>query len=368
MNPQTLVISGGGTRCLIFVEVLCRLEAHGKLSAVNHLWGTSAGALLAAMYALTHSASRVKEILWSFDFSSFRDVEISNILNMMSSWGMDNGDGLIRNLTMLLNACADKGAEKKLRDIPSLNICVADLTTHDTVVCNSTSFPDLRIVDALRATMSLPILLRPFRAPNGHLWIDGGVRANFPFHLVPDQHGVLGLGFVRPILTSPTGFGDYIFSMIHFDEPRRNYDYHASRDSRFLMVPTPPFPAWFVRLRAEDYVLIERMGAEAFEEWLRLRPTRLSPTRLSPTRLQPIGLEPTRLGHEPARLVGAEELPPRTSGTPPPSDPPCIHLPSCPAHHTAGSSGIPRASPAPSQDSSPHSQPRIQRISRRWSL
>ena len=345
MNPRTLVISGGGTRCLIFVEVLRRLEARGQLSAIEHLWGTSAGALLASMYALSRSAARIKEILWSFDFSSFRDVEISNILNMMTTWGMDNGDSLTRNLTMLLNACCDGGAGKTLRELPCLNICVADLTAHDTVVCNSKTFPDLSVVDALRATMSLPILLLPYRAPNGHLWIDGGVRANFPFHLVPDQSSVLGLGFVRPVLSTPTSFGDYIFSMIHFDEPRRNYDYYASRDSRFLMVPTPPFPAWYVRLKPDDYTLVERMGTDAFEDWSK------------------------RTGDSTAlKRAGDLLCPPETTETHPPSAPPCIHLPSCPAHHTAGSSGSPPASPAPSQGSSPHSQPRTQRISRRWSL
>jgi predicted acylesterase/phospholipase RssA len=340
MKPHTLVISGGGTRCLIFADLLCRLESAGTLEKVEHLWGTSAGALLAAMYALTRSGARVKELLWSFDFSSFRDVELTNILNIMNTWGMDDGTQLVRSLTMLLNACCSGGSEKKLRDIPNLNICIADLTLHDTIVANSNTFPELRVVDALRATMSLPMLLRPFRAPNGHFWIDGGVRANFPFHLVPDQDGTLGLGFVRPSLSGPTSFGEYIFSMIHFDEPRRNYFYHSSRDKRFLMVPTPPFPAWFVRLRPEDYTLVEELAKGAFEEWQRREP----------------------------KLAGAEGPPQGTTGTLTPSAPLCIHLSSCPAHHTAESSGSPPASQGPSQGSSPHSRPRTQRISRRWSL
>ena len=339
-RPQTLVFSGGGTRCLVFCELLVLLENAGHLVEARSFWGTSAGALIAALYAVCRSAVRVKSLLWDLDFSSLRNVELSVMLNMMNTWAIDDGGAMLAGITRLLDAAGTGGGDLKLRDRPGLHIVVADLNVRETLVLSAANYPDLRIADAVRASMSLPIFLRPYVSPTGHYWVDGGVRANFPWGCVPeaDRASALGFRFSKPVFEAPRNFSEYILSMVHFDEAKKRQDVY---DPNILVVPTPPFPAWFLRLRPEDYVLLVKLAHSSYEAWI---------SRCALT------------------TSVASTHPPETTGIPQPSAPPCTHPPSSPPHCTVGSSGSPQASQEPSQGSFPHLLPPRSPIFRRWSF
>lgn len=345
--PETLVFSGGGTRCLVFGELLVHCESGGHLRSVRDVWGTSAGALLATLYALTRSAVRTRTLLFDLDFSSFRNVDVGSLLNFMNTWGVDDGTAMIAAIERLLELALPGGSRLLLRDVTGLHIVVADLTVRRTVVLSAETYPDLRVSHAIRASMSLPIFLRPYISPEGHYWVDGGVRANFPWSLLPvtARASALGFRFARVEQGAPKSLSDYILSMVHFDEAKKTVEVFDPK--QVLSVPTPPYPAWFLRLRAEDYVYISELARGAYDAWMAL------------TASEPVcALTP----------LGASVCPPGTSGNPPLSDPPCTPPPVFPAHHTVESSGSPPVCPAPSQGSSPHSLPRTQRISRRWSF
>lgn len=339
MKPVGLALSGGGTRCLVFGELLVLLEKNGYLTNVKNIWGTSAGALIGALYLLCRSAERVKALLWGLDFVSLRNVDVSNLLNIMNTWAMDNGAAMLNGIERLMEAASPGSSSKSLRDYPGLHTVIADLTLGITVVVSAENFPDLRVAEAVRASMTLPIFIRPYISPQGHIWVDGGVRANFPWLQVPAglRDSVLGFKFSRGERVVPRNFSEFIHSMVHFDEPKKDY----GRGINILEIPTPPYPAWFLRLRPEDYELITELARTSYDAWIAGNESKPS-----------------------ASLVHPQE----TSGIQIPSAPLCTHPPSSLQHCTAESSGIPQAYPVPSQDSSPRSQPRMQRISRRWSM
>jgi hypothetical protein len=352
MFPKTLVFSGGGTRCLVLSEVLFLLEKEGCLRDVLKFWGTSAGALLAALYALTRSAAQVKTILWDLDFSSFRNVDVYVMMNIMNTWAIDDGVALQTKIEELLEKALAGGSSLRLRDLPELNICVADLSVRETLILNAGTYPDLRIAEAVRASMTLPIFLAPYRAPNGHIWVDGGVRANFPWFQVPEaeRSEALGLCFTRTDFEEPRNFSEFILSMIHFDGAKKSNIPYTSNN--VLCVPTPPFPAWFLRLREADYVLVCELARIGYDGW---RERVAAAEGKAPSASVP-------------RHAADSEHPQGTSGSPRPSALLCTPQSSFPAHHTAEPSDIPRVSQLPSQDSSRHSPPHKPQISRRWSL
>jgi predicted acylesterase/phospholipase RssA len=336
MQTKTLVFSGGGTRCLVFVELLVLLENGGHFGKVCEYWGTSAGALIAALYALCHSAARVKTLLWDFDFSTLRNVDVGVMLNILQTWGIDDGSCMLRGIEHLLEAVRPGASKLKMRDIPGLYICVADLTIRETIVVNGTNFPDLRIAEAVRASMSFPIFLKPYISPNGHIWVDGGVRANFPWHVMSpaQRESALGFAFAQSIHENPRNLSEYMLSMIHFDETKKIKELLHSK--QVIRVPSPPFPAWFLRLGESDYVMICQLAHTAYNNWI--------------------------------SCEDGSVHPPKTSESLLPSAPHCIPPPISPAHHTVAHSGIPQACQEPFQDSSQHLQPRTQLIDRRWSL
>ena len=272
MHPARLVFCGGGTRCLVFLQTLVELERTQRLVNVKEYWGASAGALLASLLAVSKSATIVKQIMFSADYLKFRNIDVSNIFNINKTWGLDDGASLTEEIERLFELMEPGSKTKTLADISGLNIVVADLNTHDTVVCNSESYPSLRVVDAIRASMSLPMLFRPYKhAETGHYWVDGGLRAHFPWDLLPDDAArseALGFTFIRSWSGGPKTFTEYLFSMIHFDEPKKMQQQRKDWSNNILWYPSPPFPAWYVRLCKDDYELIDSYGQRMADEWL----------------------------------------------------------------------------------------------------
>lgn len=339
MNPARLVFCGGGTRCLIFMQALIALERAQRLTRVKEYWGTSAGALLAGLLAVGKSPARIKSVMWGADYTKFRNMDVGNMLGIMSSWGLDDGASLTGEIERLFEVMEPGSKNRKLRDISGLNIVVSDLNIHDTVVINSESFPELRVVDAIRASMSLPIFFRPFISPaNGHYWVDGAVRAHFPWHILPSDDArreALGFSFEKSWEGGPKSFTEYLFSMIHFDEPRTIRNLKTKWPHNIIWFPTPPYPAWFVRIREEDFALIETIGQAAYDKWI--------------------------------TALGDSQYPQGSYGTQTVSGRPHTPSTSSPVHHTAELLGSPQVSQAPSLSPSPPQLPH-KLPSRRWTI
>jgi predicted patatin/cPLA2 family phospholipase len=342
MVYKTLVFSGGGTRCLVLAELLVLLERDGHLLETTKYYGTSAGALLAALYALCRDAYRTKTILWALDFASFRNIDVANLLNFMSTWALDDGIALQTSIDNLFEQACCGGSSLLLRDVPSLHICVADLTIRKTLILSADNYPTMRVATAVRVSMTLPIFIKPFISQEGHLWVDGGVRANFPWFCVHEalRAEALGLCFARNNFESPQNLGEYILSMIHFDESMEEKVPYS--DKNIICSAVPPFPAWFLRLRNSDYELIIRLAHAAYEDWK---------ARLIKTVPQDDSTHPQE-----------------NCGIPQPSALLHTSSPTCLLRYTAPPLDIPRVSPAPSRDSFPHLPPHKSQIVRRWSF
>lgn len=339
--PKRLVFCGGGTRCLVFLQTLVDLESRTVLKNVNEYWGTSAGALLASLMAMNSSATRVMNLMYGTNFERFRDIDVANIFGITSTWGFDDGKSLTREIEGLFEKVEVGAKDKCLRDIPSLNIVVADLNLHETVVVNKLTFPNMRVVDAVRASMSLPIFFKPYVNPeNGHYWVDGAIRAHFPWDMLPHDTArseALGFAFEKTWTGGPRTFTEYLFSMIHFDEPKKVSALKSDWNMNIIWYPAPPYPAWYMKLQDSDFLLINKLGREGTDYIIKLW---AAPSSSRPER--PVLL--------------------------PPSVRPDIPLSACLPDRTDVSSGTPKPSPTPSPAPSPPQLPTIQHVSRRWSV
>jgi predicted acylesterase/phospholipase RssA len=334
MFPRRLVFAGGGTRCLIFLSALKRIEP--RLGKVTEWWGTSAGSLLASLLALTKSVEKVRDIMYQTNFEAFRDISLLNLVNFTTAWGLDDGQGMVAEIERILELAVPGAAAKTLGDVSGLRIVVADLNCYETVVCSETTFPSLRIVDAIRASMSLPVLYRPFRCPiNGNIWVDGGLRAGFPWECLTaeERKEAIGFAFERAWMSGPRTFSEYMFSMLHFEDPKQITTFKKEWRHHILWFPPPPFPAWYTRLKEDDYEMLETMGATVGDEWLR----------------------------HALSVPGTPQIPQC-------SEDHCTPSQEFPRHHTNGMSDIPLLSPSLSQ--APFRDPQSHKplSHRRWSL
>jgi len=152
----SLVLGSGGARGLAHIGVIHWLEENGfKIESIS---GCSVGALIGGIYA----AGKLDDFeSWVLSLSK---VDIVTSLDL--SWkksGLVKGDKIINTLTELVG-------DVVIEDLPIAYTAVAvDILNEKEVWMNSG-----KLFEAIRASISLPLLFTPFRYKNVDL-IDGGV-------------------------------------------------------------------------------------------------------------------------------------------------------------------------------------------------
>lgn len=197
-----LVLSGGGAVGLTHIGVIKALEENGI--PIDHIAGSSMGALVGAMYAAGYSPWEMdslfqteeyqlmamggieSDLVWYFK----KDVPDASLINLKLDLDTNLQASLPTNLRspvlsdwsqMLGFAGANAVSGHRLDSLLVPFRCVAsDLTTQRPVV-----FSEGDLALAVRASMSYPFYFKPIRV-DGHLMMDGGLYNNFPSDVMYD--------------------------------------------------------------------------------------------------------------------------------------------------------------------------------------
>ena len=158
-----LVLGAGGARGLAHIGVIRILEREGI--TVDMVAGSSMGALVAAAWAAGRSADELEQI-------AMRVKGMRTFLRLLNP--MFPGAGIVRGLTVyrFLDSIMD-GLTFEDTMMPA-RIVACDLHTMDEVV-----FDSGKLVDAIRASISIPGVFRPVKV-KGHTLIDGGLASPVP--------------------------------------------------------------------------------------------------------------------------------------------------------------------------------------------
>lgn len=274
--PSHLVFAGGGARTLVFLSSIEVLAKKNLLKDVKHYWGNSAGALLATLLSLKTPIVKLRSLFETFDFTKLRDIDLINLMSFGDHWGLDSGTAFIKNVSEVLEDVKPGASLYTLQEVPGLHITAADLTIGKPVILDSTSFPTLKIVDALRASTSIPFFYKPFKNPvDGHLLVDGAVACNFPWVLLPNDK-IRADAFGFDISSShtkkePTSLSEYIPSVLNFRERLWSSHLLKPEGSNILRFSVPGFPVWHLGLNKEDRDELFAIGTRFTENWIRQR-------------------------------------------------------------------------------------------------
>lgn len=251
---KNLVFEGGGVKGIAYVGAIQVLEEEGIVPEIKRVGGTSAGAINATLFALGFTNSEQRNILRGLDFNNFMD----------DSWG------LIRDTDRLLNKFGwYKGdffhewisghIKKKLGDPnatfidlkedgkPDLYVYGTNLSTRFGEVFSQEHTPKIRIADAVRISMSIPLFFSAVRNAREDVYVDGGVLNNYPVKL-----------FDR---------GKYIISE-NSKKTALKTDYYEKENKRFLKKRPSSSPYIYnketlgFRLDSKQEIGVFRYGAE----------------------------------------------------------------------------------------------------------
>ncbi len=156
MKSVSLVLGSGGARGLAHIGVIHRLEENGF--SIQSIAGSSIGALIGGI----HAAGSLDEYeQW---VRAVTKVDIVTLLDL--SWGKSGlvkGDKIINTLVKLVG-------EKRIEELPIQYTAVATDVKNQREIWIQSG----RLFDAIRASISIPLLFTPFRKRGIDL-IDGGV-------------------------------------------------------------------------------------------------------------------------------------------------------------------------------------------------
>jgi NTE family protein len=230
-NYVDLVCEGGGVKGIGLVGAISVLEEQGYQP--QNVAGTSAGAIVATLLAAGYSAADLKEIILDLDFNRFKDPTwemriplAGSLLSILKNQGLYKGDyfhGLMRHY---LEAKGVHTFRDLVHPDPTddpryrykVQVIASDVTGRQLLVLPRDAaqlgidVDDLKVADAVRMSMSIPVFFTPVRVHNRksaqtHLIVDGGMLANFPVWLF-DSDGVpdwptFGLKLVEPDPRTP---------------------------------------------------------------------------------------------------------------------------------------------------------------------
>lgn len=186
---KNLVFEGGGVKGIAYIGATQVLEEKGILPDIQRVGGTSVGAINALLFALGFNNNEQRKILWELNFNNFLDSSwfIPNIIRVLNSYGWYKGDYFREWVSMLIKekTGTTDTTFRNLREAkkPDLYVYGTNLSTHFSEVFSIEHSPDMRLADAVRISMSLPLFFTAIRNARNDVYVDGGLLDNFPVKL-----------------------------------------------------------------------------------------------------------------------------------------------------------------------------------------
>lgn len=204
-----LVLAGGGVKGIGHVGAVTALCERGY--EFPHVAGTSAGSIVAALVAAGMTSERMAEVMRTLSWRRFRDPSLFDrvpvvgpLASVALEYGIYEGAYLVEWLGELLEEHGvrtfvdlrtdDEGDEGYRLVVMATDITRGELVRLPWDYARYGLDPDEQlVVDAVRASMSIPIFFEPahLKAADGTVstLVDGGVLSNFPIDVFDRTDG-----------------------------------------------------------------------------------------------------------------------------------------------------------------------------------
>lgn len=209
-----VVLSGGGAKGYAHIGALKVIEQAGV--KIDYIGGTSIGAIVGGLYASGYTADELEKIMYNLDLTTlimneksrrelplfdktYREKYILelpfNNFKLTFPNALSSGQGTADELTYLFRHVHDVNDFNKL---PIPFVCVATkLSNGESVVFKQGYLPQIVMASGAYPTLLEPVMI------DGDLYIDGGVKNNYPVKEVRDLGAdiIIGIDIQEGLLT-----------------------------------------------------------------------------------------------------------------------------------------------------------------------
>jgi NTE family protein len=199
---KNLVFEGGGMRGVSYAGALSELQKRNLLDSVGNLGGTSVGAITAMMLAVGYTPTEIEKEISETNPRKFNDGTVlffGGPTRLRKHFGWYKG----KKVTRWIGGLIERKLENEeitftqLHEMkrPSLYVTGTSLNNQRVIVFSHETYPNMKVRDAVRASMSLPFFFKPVIIDSvGHVLkksnqtfydivVDGGFIANYPIDL-----------------------------------------------------------------------------------------------------------------------------------------------------------------------------------------
>lgn len=182
---ERLIFSGGGIRGIAFVGSLMAIkDLYGiepsEIATLKEVAGTSIGALVALMISIGFTVDEMREFAEETDISELSTV---NGDTLFTTFGMNDGKILYKLANDVIRKkglpsdITFKTMYEQYKKV--LHVVVTDISTVKERMLNVYNCPQMSVIKAVVASMSLPPMFGPVKHYDS-LYCDGGLVNSFP--------------------------------------------------------------------------------------------------------------------------------------------------------------------------------------------
>ena len=235
-----LVVGSGGIKCAAAVGMWRVLQQEGIQP--DMVIGCSGGSIYMAGMALGRSAEEAESYSHEMWNGLFKRMHYPSLIRglLPRLFGFNERIGLVDDSAVAARLKHLFGSKRFVDANIPLHIAATDLHSGERVTLNSGL-----IADAVRASIAMPLLLRPWQL-DGRLLIDGGVSDPLPISLAIREGAevILAMGFARPRVRrveSLLGFGNQSMSIAINNLLHATYAFYSAAHHAEIIPIMPQF-------------------------------------------------------------------------------------------------------------------------------
>lgn len=220
---KNLVLEGGGVRGFAYAGSFQVLDSLHILSDIERVGGTSAGAIQATLLAVGYTPKEILELTAYIKPQEFNDGAWfigTGVRRLKKEFGYYKGEKIAQWIEELIARKTGDGnisfaqlhRQRPAKGYKDLYITGTDLTYQCLRIFSWEQYPDMRIKDAVRISLSIPLYYKPvlindkgkvYDKPetgvNLHMMVDGGALSNYPLFMFDSSRYVTGMPKMRNV-------------------------------------------------------------------------------------------------------------------------------------------------------------------------
>ena len=194
-----LVLGGGGIKGCVITGALEAINKLININRIQYVIGSSVGGIIGLLFILGFTPKEMTNIFLNINLSEYREIKVTDII---SDYGVDDGKKIIRLIKAIIlqkyNICEFTFNDLYKETGKTLILTASDISNSKSIYLSRITKPNMKVLDAIRITISYPILYKPCIIDNNY-YIDGAALDDYPINYFKNIKRKIGISLETDI-------------------------------------------------------------------------------------------------------------------------------------------------------------------------